>query len=153
AVPLYVAVIDFAGWVQARSTRSTEFVVVSPEMEPVKNGAVRLWSFQTYPQVGAFMEAMEGKDLAYLVHENLNESWSAPYHAEGVAAFSPPRLSYARAANIADDIAENPIPTTTHGVLPDIPDGVWRETVKDFLVGRSFRRDIFVRGPVQLTPA
>jgi len=25
--------------------------------------------------------------------------------------------------------------------------------VKDFLVGRSFRRDIFVRGPVELTPA
>jgi hypothetical protein len=38
-------------------------------------------------------------------------------------------------------------------VLAGIPDGVWRETVKDFLVGRSFRRDIFVRAPVRLTPA
>jgi SAM-dependent methyltransferase len=109
--------------------------------------------FQAYPQVGAFIEAMEGKDLAYLVHENLNESWSALYHADVVADFSPTRLSYACAAHIADDIDETSIPITTHSVLPDISDGVWRETVKDFLVGRSFRRDIFVRGPVQLTPA
>jgi hypothetical protein len=109
--------------------------------------------FQAYPQVGAFIEAMEGKDLAYLVHENLNESWSALYHADVVADFAPTRLSYACAAHIADDIDETSIPITTHSVLPDISDGVWRETVKDFLVGRSFRRDIFVRGPVQLTPA
>src|SRR5262249_14744062 len=60
--------------------------------------------FQAYPQVGAFIEAMEGKDLAYLVHENLNESWSALYHADVVADFSPTRLSYACAAHIADDI-------------------------------------------------
>jgi len=109
--------------------------------------------FQAYPQVGAFIEAMEGKDLAYLVHENLNESWSALYHADVVADFLPTRLSYACAAHIADDIDETSIPITTHGVLPDISDGAWREPVKDFLVGRSFRRDIFVRGPVQLTPA
>ncbi len=109
--------------------------------------------FQAYPQVGAFIEAMEGKDLTYLVHENLNESWSALYHADVVADFSPTRLRYACAAHIADDIDETSIPITTHQVLPDNSDGVWRETVKDFLVGRSFRRDIFARGPVQLTPA
>src|SRR5260221_3443428 len=96
---------------------------------------------------------MEGKDLTYLVHENLNESWSALYHADVVADFSPTRLRYACAAHIADDIDETSIPITTHQVLPDNSDGVWRETVKDFLVGRSFRRDIFVRGPVRLTPA
>lgn len=108
--------------------------------------------FQVYPQVGAFIEAMEGKDLTYLVHENLNESWSALYHADVVADFSSTRLTYACAAHIADDIDETSIPITTHNVLAGISDGVWRETVKDFLVGRSFRRDIFVRGPVQLTP-
>src|SRR5262249_39649001 len=109
--------------------------------------------FQVNPQVGAFLEAMEGKDLTYLVHENLNESWSALYHADVVADFSQTRLSYACAAHIADDIDETSIPITTHKVLPDISDGVWRETVKDFLVGRSFRRDIFVRVRFHPPPA
>jgi SAM-dependent methyltransferase len=109
--------------------------------------------FQANPQVGAFIEAMEGKDLTYLVHENLNESWSALYHADVVADFAPTRLTYACAGHIADDIDETSIPLTTHDVLPGMSEGVWRETVKDFLVGRSFRRDIFVRGPVRLTPA
>jgi SAM-dependent methyltransferase len=109
--------------------------------------------FQANPQVGAFLEAMEGKDLTYLVHENLNESWSALYHADVVADFLPTRLRYACAGHIADDVDETSIPITAHNVLSDISDGVWRETVKDFLVGRSFRRDIFVRGPVQLTAA
>src|SRR5262249_44030747 len=83
----------------------------------------------------------EGRDLTYLVHENLNESWSALYHADVVADFAQTRLSYACAAHIADDIDETSIPITAHKVLADISDGVWRETVKDFLVGRSFRRD------------
>src|SRR5712675_2152923 len=65
----------------------------------------------------------------------------------GVAA------STVRAMVIADDIDETSIPITTHDVVAGISRGVWRETVKDFLVGRSFRRDIFVRGPVELTPA
>jgi SAM-dependent methyltransferase len=108
--------------------------------------------FKANPQVGAFIESMQGMNLAYLVHEHLNESWSALYHADVVADFSPTRLSYACAAHIADDLDETSIPITTHNVLADISDVVWRETVKDFLVGRSFRRDIFVRGPIKVTP-
>jgi SAM-dependent methyltransferase len=109
--------------------------------------------FQANPQVGAFVEAMLTQDPTYLVHENLNESWSALYHADVVADFSSTRLSYACSAHIADDVDETSIPLTTHEMLAGIPDGAWRETVKDFLVGRSFRRDIFVRGPVRLSPA
>src|SRR5215475_1327817 len=109
--------------------------------------------FQVNPQVGAFVDAMLTQDLAYLVHENLNESWSALYHADVVADFASTRLSYACSAHIADDVDETSIPLATHEMLAGIPDGVWRETVKDFLVGRSFRRDIFLRGPVRLTPA
>jgi hypothetical protein len=107
--------------------------------------------FQANPQVGTFLESMQGMDLAYLVHEHLNESWSALYHADVVADFSATTLSYACAAHIADDLDETSIPIATHAILPSISDSVWRETVKDFLVGRSFRRDIFVRGPVKLT--
>jgi SAM-dependent methyltransferase len=108
--------------------------------------------FKANPQVGAFIESMQGMNLAYLVHEHLNESWSALYHADVVADFSPTRLSYACAAHIADDLDETSVPIDTHGCLSGISDGVWRETVQDFLVGRSFRRDIFARGPVRLTP-
>jgi SAM-dependent methyltransferase len=108
--------------------------------------------FKANPQVGSFMDAMEGKDLTYLAHEHLNESWSALYHADVVADFSSTRLSYACAGHIADDLDETSIPITTHEILPGIADVVWRETVKDFLVGRTFRRDIFLRGPVRLTP-
>ena len=107
--------------------------------------------FKANPNVGAFMESMEGMDLAYLVHEHLNESWSALYHADVVADFAPTRLSYACAAHIADDLDETSVPITAHGIVPKSSDSVWRETVKDFLVGRSFRRDIFLRGPVRLT--
>jgi SAM-dependent methyltransferase len=107
--------------------------------------------FKGNPQVGSFLESMEGTDLTYLVHEHLNESWSALYHADVVADFAATRLSYACAAHMADDIEETSIPITTHGIMPRTSDPVWRETVKDFLVGRSFRRDIFVRGSLKLT--
>jgi len=109
--------------------------------------------FKGNPQVGSFMDSMEGKDIAYLVHEHLNESWSALYHADVVADFASTRLSYACSAHIADFLDETSVPITTHGILSGINDSVWRETVKDFLVGRSFRRDIFIRGSLKLTPA
>jgi hypothetical protein len=95
---------------------------------------------------------MEGKDLTYLVHEHLNESWSALYHADVVADFAATRLSYACAAHLADDIEETSIPITARDIMSGKSDPVWRETLKDFLVGRSFRRDIFVRGSLTLTP-
>src|SRR4029078_8593788 len=105
------------------------------------------------PQVGAFMEAMEGKDLTYLAHENLNESWSALFLAEVVPDFSPTRLGYACAGHIADDIDETSIPVTTHDISRAGSDCVCHETIKDFLVGRSFRRGVLMRGSVRLTPA
>jgi SAM-dependent methyltransferase len=108
--------------------------------------------FTANPAVGSFIESMQGMNLTYLVHEHLNESWSALYHADVVADFSTTRLSYACAAHIADDRDETSIPISTHEMLAGITDVVWREMVKDFLVGRSFRRDIFVRGPIKLSP-
>ena len=107
--------------------------------------------FAANPSVGAFIDTMEGKDLAYLVHEHLNESWSALYHADVVADFSRTRLTYACSAHISDDLDETSVPIHTHDLLPDGSDSVWRETVKDFLVSRSFRRDIFVRGSQRLS--
>ena len=108
--------------------------------------------FTANPQVGAFIESMQGMDLSYLVHEHLNESWSALYHADVVSDFASTRLSYACSAHIADDLDETSVPITTHELLRDTADRVWLETVKDFLVGRSFRRDIFVRGAIKMTP-
>lgn len=109
--------------------------------------------FKSNPSVGRFLDDMEGTDLTYLAHEHLNESWSALYHADIVADFAAARLSYACAAHMGDDIEETSIPITAHSIMPGTADAVWRETVKDFLVGRSFRRDIFVRGSLKLTPA
>ena len=108
--------------------------------------------FKANPQVGTFIESMEGMDLSYLVHEHLNESWSALYHADVAADFASTRLTYACSAQIADNIDETSVPITSHELLRDSADRVWLETVKDFLVGRSFRRDIFVRGESRMTP-
>jgi SAM-dependent methyltransferase len=107
--------------------------------------------FKANPQAGAFIESMEGMSLAYLVHEHLNASWSALYHADVAADFALTRLSYACSAYIADNFDETSVPITTHDLLRGPGDEGWVETVKDFLVGRSFRRDIFVRGAIKMT--
>ena len=107
--------------------------------------------FAALPQVCEYVETMQKQDLKYLMHEHMNENWSALYHADVVADFSRAKLSYACAGHIADDLSETSVPPNTHHILSGIGEGAWRETLKDFLVGRSFRRDIFVRGPVRMT--
>jgi SAM-dependent methyltransferase len=93
--------------------------------------------FKANPQLGAFMDSMERMDFSYLVHEHLNESWSALYHADVAADFAKTTMRFACSAHIADNIGESSVPITTRSLLPDPGDGVWYETVKDFLVEAS----------------
>jgi len=87
---------------------------------------------------------------SYIQHEFLNRHWEPMYHADVASDLSQAKLDYVGTANLPLTMA--PLSAERQAFLDSIPDPAWRETAKDFLLGTSFRFDIFVRGRRTMAP-
>jgi hypothetical protein len=64
----------------------------------------------------------------------------------------PAKVGYACSAHYLDHIDSVNFTPDQQEFLKQIPDPMFRETVRDFLVNQQFRRDYWVRGPRRLRP-
>ena len=92
-----------------------------------------------------------GRDPAYLVHEYLNAHAQPFFHADMARLLEPARLTFVASASIADDLVRLAAPAEMQALVLDAQDPIWRETLLDFARPKTFRRDIFVRGPNALS--
>ncbi|MFG1462653.1 class I SAM-dependent methyltransferase [Xanthobacter sp. DSM 24535] len=89
----------------------------------------------------------------YLAHEYLNANWQPLYHMDTARLLAEAKLTYVGAATLTEnfpDLAFNP---AQREILAGVPAGPLRESVKDYLVNRPFRRDIYVRGARRMPDA
>ncbi len=84
---------------------------------------------------------------AYLVHEYLNEHWTPLYHADVAHDMAQAKLAFVGSAMLLENYPDLTLTTEQRQLLAGIPPGSVRETFKDYFLARSFRQDIFVRGP------
>ena len=101
---------------------------------------------QTNPSVKAKLNALNGKDSSYLVHEYFNESWLPMRFAEIANMLESAKVDYACSANFLDTVDSIHLTEEQQSFLANIPDTMFRETVRDFMVDRQFRRDYWVKG-------
>ncbi|WP_298952898.1 class I SAM-dependent methyltransferase [uncultured Methylobacterium sp.] len=88
-----------------------------------------------------------GEDRAvYLAHEYLNENWQPLYHADTARLLADAKLTYAGSATLTDNFSDLQLKPAQRALLAEVPAGPQRETMKDYLSSRPFRRDVFVRG-------
>ena len=87
----------------------------------------------------------------YLQHEYLNRHWQPMYHADIAEDFAAAKLDFAGSAMLLT--FGMAYPPDQQALLDAIPDPAWRETAKDYLLGTSFRTDVFVRGRRSMPPA
>jgi SAM-dependent methyltransferase len=90
-------------------------------------------------------EMCEKEDIAYVVHEYLNEHWRPCYHMDVARALAEARLTFAASANIFENYPDICLAKEQRELVDNSPPGL-RETMRDFFMERTFRRDIFVRG-------
>lgn len=95
------------------------------------------------------------KDLSrnYLAHEYFNRDWVPMSFAAMARQLEEAKLSYACSAQYLDHIDAVNLSASQQEFLRDIPDPMFRETVRDFMTNQTFRRDYWVRGPRRLNPA
>lgn len=102
------------------------------------------------PQAIEHLRRMRSHDRRYLAHEYFNRDW-LPMPFERMRGWMEgARLSFATSAHFLDHVPMLNLSLTQQELLTDIPDAGFRETARDFIVNRHFRRDYWVRGARRL---
>lgn len=104
------------------------------------------------PQIAERIKKMKGQDRSYLAHEYFNRDWLPMPFAEMAEWMAPAKLNYACSAHYAAHVDVVNLTAEQRAFLYDIPDTMFRESVRDFMVNQQFRKDYWVKGARKLTP-
>ncbi|WP_306392880.1 class I SAM-dependent methyltransferase [Telluria beijingensis] len=105
------------------------------------------------PQALEHLKRLRGHDRRYLAHEYFNRDWLPMSFARMRGWMEGARLQYATSAHYLDHVPMLNLSAAQQELLAGIPDAGLRETARDFIVNRLFRRDYWVRGARRLAPA
>lgn len=89
-------------------------------------------------------ERAEG--TAYLSHEYLNAHWSPCYQIDVAQDLAAAKLYFVAAANLFENYPDLCTTDAQRRLIEGFP-AAHAETARDFFLARSFRRDIYMRGP------
>lgn len=103
------------------------------------------------PQIADRIEKIKEQNRHYLAHEYFNRDWHPMHFATMADWLSPAKVSYACSAHYLDHIDAVNLTAEQQAFLKEIPDAMFRESVRDFMVNQQFRRDYWVKGARRLT--
>ena len=92
------------------------------------------------------IEGLKDKSPNYIAHEYLNRDWTAFYHADVARSLAAAKLRFAGSAVPMEQVDALTLPEEAMAGLSDARDPDWRETLRDMLINRSFRRDLYIKG-------
>lgn len=114
--------------------------------------AARARWFATVPGIAERIERIKGQNRAYLAHEYMNADWTLFYHSDVARELAAARLSFVGSAHLLDHVDAVNLTADQQAILGEAADPVLRETLRDYMVNQQFRRDIFARGALPLSP-
>ena len=98
------------------------------------------------PLVGERLKKMKEHNRHYLAHEYFNRDWHPMHFATMAQWLEGAKLQFACSANFLDHVDIVNLTTEQRTFLGEIPDPVFRQTVRDFMVNQQFRKDYWVKG-------
>jgi len=104
------------------------------------------------PLVIERLNRIRGQNRNYLAHEYFNRDWLPMPFSMMSQWLAPAKLNYACSAHYLDHIDAVNLTAEQQVFLREIPDPMFRETVRDFMVNQQFRRDYWVKGARKLNP-
>ncbi|HYG89668.1 MAG TPA: methyltransferase regulatory domain-containing protein [Azospirillum sp.] len=109
--------------------------------------------FDRVPSALGHLAGLDGKSDSYIAHEYLNRDWTPFYHADVARELASAKLSFAASATLADHVDDANLSPQGLALLSESQDPAYRETLRDYLTYTRFRRDVFVKGAVRLSPS
>ena len=103
------------------------------------------------PSAARLFKQVRQQSRHYLAHEYFNRDWEPMHFATLAEALVSAKLDYACPANYVDHVDAANLTPEQETFLKEIPDAMFRETVRDFMVNKRFRRDYWVKGARRLS--
>ncbi|HBN16011.1 MAG TPA: methyltransferase [Pseudohongiella sp.] len=104
------------------------------------------------PTVGERLKKLKEQSRHYLAHEYFNRDWH-PMHFSTMADWlETAKVSYACSASYLENIDSINLSAEQQAFMKEIPDNMFRESVRDFMVNQQFRKDYWVKGARKLNP-
>lgn len=107
---------------------------------------------RAHPGIPERLKRIKQQNRNYLAHEYFNRDWQPMSFADMAERLEPAKLNFACSAHFVDHVDSVNLTADQQQFLWDIPDPMFRETVRDFMTNQQFRRDYWVKGPRQLAP-
>jgi SAM-dependent methyltransferase len=104
------------------------------------------------PQVAERVKKLKDQNRHYLAHEYFNRDWHPMHFATMAQWLAPAKLQFACSAHVLDHIDAVNLGAEQQAFLKDIPDSMFRQSVRDFMVNQQFRRDYWVKGARRMAP-
>ena len=98
------------------------------------------------------LDRLKSQNRNYLAHEYFNDAWDLFYHSDVVRDLDAAKLTFLGSAALLEQVDAVNLTAGQQQIMAGIADPVLRETVRDYMMNQQFRRDVFVKGPVPLTP-
>ncbi|HEX4504737.1 MAG TPA: class I SAM-dependent methyltransferase [Alphaproteobacteria bacterium] len=109
--------------------------------------------FRVNPSVAETLQLMKNQNRNYLSHEYLNADWTPFYFADLAAELSEAKLTYLGSAHILDNIDAVNLSDVQQQFLGAVKEPIRAQALRDYFINQRFRRDVFVKGAVPLSPA
>ncbi len=104
------------------------------------------------PLVADRIKKIKDQNRHYLAHEYFNRDWHPMHFADMARWLEPARVQYACSAYYLDHVDGINLTADQQKFLADIPDPMFRQSVRDFMINQQFRRDYWVKGARRLNP-
>lgn len=107
--------------------------------------------FRDNPLAGHHLDRMAKQDRNYLAHEYLNADWHLENFFDMARSLDDAKLTFLGSARVLDGLDTIQLDEDGRNLVARFDHPLMRETIRDHLVNRRFRADIFVKGARKLT--
>lgn len=107
---------------------------------------------QIAPLIKERVPALRDHPIEYLLHEYFNHQWEPQIFSGLASSLKTAKLDYACSADPFDHVEALHTTAEQQSVLAALTDPLVREDARDVMVGRSFRKDCWIKGARLLPP-
>lgn len=102
------------------------------------------------PNITSRLNNLKEQNTNYLVHEYMNRDWLPMYFADIASYLEPAKINFACSASYLDDFAPCLYNTEQQALMDEVANTPMAQTVKDFVLNKQFRRDLWIKGSRRL---
>ncbi len=161
---VFISYNALPGWSAAQPLRRLFFDLAATETGPTAPRVERALTFahrlvdtnpnyvRANPGIKERLDSIQTQNRNYLAHEFFNRDWTPFYHADVAAELSAAKLSYIGSTHLIDALDFINLTSQQIALLEEIKNPTLCETLRDYMTNQQFRRDVFIKGAVPLSP-